>query len=59
MNIAKTVLEIARNKPKLFNIIVEQINDVAYDYNFEEVKTPSDVIYFCENCEIGLDILQD
>ena len=57
MNIQKTVKDIARNNPKEFEVIVEQINEVSEDYNFKPVKTVSQVIYFCENCEIGEEFL--
>ncbi len=59
MNITKTVLNIAKNHPKQFNILVEQINDVAADFGFERVRTINEVIFFCSNCEIGEELLHE
>ena len=56
MNISEEVRKIARN-PKEFDLLKEQINEVAADYNFNLVKTISQVIYFIEECEIGEEFL--
>ena len=58
MNIEKTVKQIAKN-PNQFEILLEQINEIRGDYNFNKpIKTVGQVIYFCEECEIGEELLQ-
>lgn len=57
MNIRKELQKIANENPSEFELIKEQINEVAKDYNFKPVKTFNQVVYFCENCEIGEEFL--